>query len=56
MIWENLDVFCVFFGCILFFFYVFSGVSYGFHVMRDHESPNVPFTLIRTRFVQGKVL
>jgi hypothetical protein len=31
----------------------FVGISYGFQLMRDHESPNVPFTIIRTRFPEG---
>ncbi|XP_022288437.2 uncharacterized protein LOC111100644 isoform X2 [Crassostrea virginica] len=26
------------------------GICYGFQVMESHESPNVPFTILRTRF------
>ncbi|XP_046863019.1 uncharacterized protein LOC124456695 [Xenia sp. Carnegie-2017] len=26
------------------------GVRYGFEIMRDHESRNIPFTILRTRF------
>ncbi|KAH3748704.1 hypothetical protein DPMN_183154 [Dreissena polymorpha] len=26
------------------------GICYGFHIMEDVESPNIPFTIMRTRF------
>ena len=39
----NADAFCC--PCI--------GICYGFQVMRYHESPNTPFTVIYTRFVKG---
>ena len=29
-------------------FYI--GICYGFEIMRDHESPDIPFTILRTRF------
>ena len=32
-----------------------AGICYGFEVMRAHESPNIPFTVLYTRFLQGKV-
>ena len=28
----------------------FTGITYGFQVMDNGESPNIPFTIIRTRF------
>ena len=30
-----------------------TGICYGFQVMSSHESPDVPFTLLRTRFRIG---
>ena len=36
--------------------YFFVGVCYGFQVMRQNESPEVPFTLLMTRFKQGESL
>ncbi|XP_046842129.1 uncharacterized protein LOC124436230 [Xenia sp. Carnegie-2017] len=32
------------------------GICYGFQVMPDHESPNVPFTILRTRFSEAPEL
>jgi hypothetical protein len=32
----------------------FSGICYGYELMASCESPNVPFTLILTRFKKGK--
>ncbi|XP_062571922.1 uncharacterized protein LOC134233886 [Saccostrea cucullata] len=29
------------------------GICYGFQIMENNESPNVPFTFIRTRFLTG---
>jgi hypothetical protein len=37
----------------IFTLYCQHGVCYGFQVMANHESPDVPFTIIRTRFTQG---
>lgn len=34
--------------------YYFAGICYGFQVMEDVESPNIPFTILRTRFHTGK--
>lgn len=34
---------------------IFIGISYGFQVMRVHESPNVPFSVMYSRFPQGTV-
>ncbi|XP_046858810.1 uncharacterized protein LOC124452271 [Xenia sp. Carnegie-2017] len=31
-------------------------ICYGFQVMPDHESPNVPFTILRTRFSEAPEL
>ena len=31
------------------------GVCVGFEVMSSHESPNIPFTLLKTRFTKGIV-
>jgi hypothetical protein len=36
------------------FFYV-AGITYGFSVMTSCESPNIPFTVFRTRFVSGEL-
>lgn len=33
-----------------------TGVCCGFSVMRDHESPNVPFTIMRTRYAKGEIV
>ena len=30
------------------------GICYGFQLMLSHESPNIPFTIFRTRFATGK--
>lgn len=30
-----------------------AGICYGFKVMITHESPNVPFTILKTRFREG---
>ena len=30
-----------------------TGICYGFEIMEDAESPNVPFTILRTRFHTG---
>ena len=32
---------------------ILSGICIGFEVMSSHESPNVPFTLFKTRFSKG---
>ena len=32
------------------------GICYGFEIMRDHESPDIPFTILRTRFPEGMVM
>ncbi|CAB4029387.1 Hypothetical predicted protein [Paramuricea clavata] len=32
------------------------GICYGFEIMRDHESPNIPFTILRTRFPKAPEL
>ena len=32
----------------------FVGICYGFQVMKSNESPDVPFTILRTRFHIGK--
>jgi len=37
----------------LYSFCYFTGICYGFQVMKYHESPDVPFTLLRTRFTKG---
>ena len=29
------------------------GITYGFNVMLCNESPNIPFTVFRTRFTKG---
>lgn len=31
------------------------GICYGFQLMLSHESPNMPFTIFRTRFATGKL-
>ncbi|XP_061191628.1 uncharacterized protein LOC133199816 [Saccostrea echinata] len=31
------------------------GICYGFQIMENNESPNVPFTFIRTRFLTGRL-
>lgn len=31
----------------------FSGITYGYQLMDSGESPNVPFTIFRTRFSKG---
>jgi len=33
--------------------FIFLGVCYGFEIMKYHESPNVPFTILRTRCHEG---
>ena len=35
------------------FFFLFTGVTYGFSVMVCCESPNAPFTILRTRSCEG---
>ena len=35
-------------------FVYYTGICYGFQVMRVVESPNTPFTVLYTRFVEGK--
>jgi len=39
----------------LFYIIIFllEGVCYGFQVMQTNESPDVPFTIFRTRFKTG---
>lgn len=37
----------------MFIYLGISGICYGFHVMDNNESPDVPFTVITTRFEQG---
>ena len=32
-----------------------TGINYGFQAMESHESPNVPFTVFRTRFLKGEI-
>jgi len=34
-------------------FFPFSDICYGFEVMEVRESPNTPFTILRTRFKEG---
>lgn len=38
---------------LIFLGFSISGVCYGFEVMSNSESPNVPFTILRTRFSSG---
>ena len=33
-----------------------AGICYGFEVMRVHESPNIPFTVMYTRLLDGKCM
>ena len=36
--------------------FLFAGICYGFQMMRKCESPDIPFTVFRTRFKQGKLI
>lgn len=54
---TEIEMFYCFFTIIkqidIFTFFIFQGVCYGLQVMQTMESPNVPFTILRTRFKTG---
>ena len=34
----------------------FLGINYGYSVMTTNESPDMPFTILRSRFARGMVI